>query len=349
MWSAAGPPPQTDSGAGSSMVRVVGADGIEAATAILADGGLVAFPTETVYGLGADAGSAAAVTGIFEAKGRPKDHPLIVHIADAGEIHRYANRVPSEAELLADAFWPGPLTIVVDRGDRIAPETVGGLDTVGIRVPDHPMALELLTRFGGPVAAPSANRFGSVSPTTAQHVVDDLGSAVDLVLDGGPCAVGVESTIIDLTGSAPKLLRPGGISAVELEAVLGVAVVDDRAGPSRAPGMLRSHYAPRTAVELVPAVEPGADGAGAAAADRSLAAATAAGASRVGLIAPFANAHCPSWRLPADASGYAAKLYAALREADGHDLDMLLIAPPTAGRLLDAVLDRLSKAAAPRR
>ncbi len=349
MWSAAGPPSQTDSGAGSSMVRVVGADGIEAAAAILADGGLVAFPTETVYGLGADAGSAAAVARIFEAKGRPKGHPLIVHIADAGEIDRYARRVPCEAELLAGAFWPGPLTIVVDRGDRVAPETVGGLDTVGIRVPDHPMALELLTRFGGPVAAPSANRFGSVSPTTAQHVVDDLGSSVDLVLDGGPCAVGVESTIIDLTGSAPKLLRPGGISAVELEAVLGVAVVDDRAGPSRAPGMLASHYAPRTAVELVSAVEPGVDGGGTAEADRSLAAATAAGAGRVGLIAPFAHAHCPSWRLPADATGYAAKLYATLREADGHDLDMLLIAPPIAGRLLEAVLDRLTKAAAPRR
>ncbi len=330
------------------MVKVRGAEGIEEAAAILARGGLVAFPTETVYGLGADAGSAAAVDRIFEAKGRPKGHPLIVHIGAADELRRYTARVPADAELLADAFWPGPLTIVVERGDGVAPETVGGLDTVGIRVPDHPLALALLRRFGGPIAAPSANRFGSVSPTTAKHVVDDLGPALDLVLDGGPCAVGVESTIIDLTGSSPVLLRPGGISAVELEAVLGAPVLDDRAGPSRAPGMLTSHYAPRTAVDLVPGATAGSGGPDAAMADRALVAATVDGAARVGLIAPFDHPHCPSWRLPADATGYAAELYATLREADRHDLDRLLIAPPNEGRLLDAVLDRLMKAAAPR-
>lgn len=341
------------------MVRLITADEVAEAAAALADGRLVAFPTETVYGLGADAGSAAAVAGIFEAKGRPSGHPLIVHLADPADLDRFAARVPPDARKLADAFWPGPLTIVVERGDLVAPETVGGLDTVGLRVPDHAIALELLRAFGGGVAAPSANRFGSVSPTTAQHVIDDLGPALDYVIDGGPALVGVESTIVDVTGERPTLLRPGGISAVEIEAVLGRRLADDRAGRSRAPGMMASHYAPAVTVQLIAAGDRAGSALDAATAavleaerrvveeNRRNAPPTAAGA-RVGLIAPFPHPHRPSWELPADAAGYAARLYATLREADRGGLDRLLIVPPSDGPLLDAVLDRLTKAAAPR-
>ena len=323
------------------MAHLLGPDDIDVAAAALAAGQLVAFPTETVYGLGADAGSATAVARVFEAKGRPTGHPLIVHMADAGGLDRFGRRVDQRARALADAFWPGPLTIVVPRGEAVDPATTGGRDTVGLRVPDHPVALALLAVFGGGVAAPSANRFGSVSPTTAAHVMDELGPVVEVVIDGGPSTVGVESTIVDLTAGPPTLLRPGGISAVEIEAALGVELVDGRAGESRAPGMLVSHYAPRVPVELV------TGGTARAAADRAI---TRAGASgdRVGLLAPFATDRCPSFRLPADAAGYAAGLYARLREADGAGLDRLLVVPPVGGPLLDAVLDRLTKAAAPR-
>ncbi|MCL4156707.1 UNVERIFIED_CONTAM: hypothetical protein GTU68_017691 [Idotea baltica] len=307
------------------------------AAAALTAGKLVAFPTETVYGLGADASNAAAVASIFAAKGRPPGHPLIVHMASAADLDRFGRNVSPLAHKLGVAFWPGPLTIVVERADSVAPETAGGLDTVGLRVPDHPVTLQLLNEFGGGVAGPSANRFGSVSPTTAAHVVDDLGSVIDFVLDGGPCAVGVESTIVDVTGPAPVLLRPGGISAVEIEAVLGVSVEDGRAGPSRAPGMLASHYAPEVTVELIEQSQ----------VDDALAVASSAD-QPVGLIAPDVKGHSPSWQLPADAGGYAAQLYAALRAADQHNLQRLLVVPPRTGPLLDAVIDRLQKAAAPR-
>ncbi len=339
--------------------KLIGPDQVDQAAAALRDGRLVAFPTETVYGLGADAGSASAVAGIFAAKGRPTGHPLIVHLADPMELDRYTPEVGAEAGKLAAAFWPGPLTLVVERGERVDPATVGGRDTVGLRVPDHPVALALLEAFGGGVAGPSANRFGSVSPTTAQHVLDDLGSVIDIVLDGGPAPVGVESTIVDLTGRAPVLLRPGGISTVEIESVLGRSIGDDRAGPSRAPGMMASHYAPAVPIELI-GDAPDLTGAGRAgdtgrtddagllaAVDRAVAMAADDGRS-VGLIAPFGHDLQPSWRLPADPAGYAADLYATLRDADRHDLDRLLIVPPGPGPLLEAVLDRLSKAAAPR-
>ena len=209
---------------------------------------------------------------------------------------------------------------------------------MGLRVPDHPLTLALLRRFGRGIAGPSANRFGSVSPTTAAHVVDDLGPAVDVVLDGGPCRVGLESTIVDTTGPQPVLLRPGGISTVEIEAVLGHSLLDDRGGPARASGMLVSHYAPAVPVELVEAdqVE--------AALEREIAA-----GRMVGLVAPFVatGAAGPSWHLPADATGYGARLYATLRDADRAGLDHLLVVPPERGDLLDAVVDRLAKAAAP--
>lgn len=320
-------------------------DALAAAAAVsaevLAAGGLVGFPTETVYGLGADSSSADAVAGIFDAKGRPRGHPLIVHMASAADLTRFGADVPPLAEKLAAAFWPGPLTIIVGRADTVAAETAGGLDTVGLRVPDHPVALALLRAFGGGVAAPSANRFGSVSPTRAQHVISELGPLVDVVLDGGPSAVGVESTIVDVSGPTPTLLRPGGISSVELEAVCGTPVTDGRTGRSRAPGMLASHYAPDVTVELVTATEAGAR---LEAEDGS----SSRDVGPTGLIAPFASDHDPSWRLSPEAGAYASRLYETLRAADRAGLGHLLVVPPETGPLLDAVLDRLSKAAAPR-
>ncbi len=315
-------------------------------------GGLVAFPTETVYGLGADASNGEAVQRIFTAKGRPVGHPLIVHLASSSDVSAWSvldAATAVQVDALAAAFWPGPLTIVVPRSELVAPETVGGRPTVGLRVPDHPVARELLEAFGGGVAAPSANRFGHVSPTTAAHVVDDLDGAVDVVLDGGPTRVGVESTIVELAGGPPALLRPGAVTAEELQRVLGadVPLVDDIGGEARASGMLRSHYAPRAAVEVV-AADALAD---------TLAAATAVGLGGgvggggiVGVVAPDDRPveHSPSWLLPTDAAGYAARLYGALRDADRAGVDRLLVVPPTSGPLLTAVLDRLTKAAAPR-
>lgn len=197
---------------------------IAAAAARLRAGELVALPTETVHGLGADAMNPAAVRRIFEAKGRPADHPLIVHLPDAEQMTQWARDIPREAIALAQAFWPGPLTLILKREDDVPLEVTGGQDTVGLRVPGHPLALKLLRAFGGGVAAPSANRFGRISPTTAQHVRDEfhdtLGDALT-VLDGGPCEVGIESTILDLSGEAPRILRPGAISAEQIAAVIG--------------------------------------------------------------------------------------------------------------------------------
>lgn len=321
-------------------VQLLGPDQIEQAVDALSRGRLVAFPTETVYGLGADARSADAVQRIYDVKGRPPGHPLIVHIADSAALNSAAlepvaelGSARADALALADAFWPGPLTIIVGRGEAVAPEAAGGRATVGLRVPDHPVTIELLRAFGRGVAGPSANRFGSVSPTTAAHVIDDLGGAVDHVLDGGPCRIGVESTIVDLTGPSPALLRPGGITPVEIEAVLGRSLVDERGATARASGMLASHYAPAVPVELVSR----------GAVDEALSA-----SPNVGLIAPFTHAHQPSWALPADAAGYASRLYATLRSADASGLERLVVVAPDRGDLLDAVLDRLTKAAAPK-
>lgn len=316
-------------------------DDVEEAAAALRAGLLVAFPTETVYGLGADAANPAAVARIYRAKGRPAGHPLIVHVADrdrAGAWMAVDPATEARVDRLARRFWPGPLTIVVPRSPLAAAETVGGRDTIGLRVPAHPVALDLLRAFGGGVAAPSANRFGRVSPTTAAHVLTDLDGLVDVVIDGGPSQVGVESTIVELVGPTAVLLRPGGVAREALEDALGQPVVDGRGGESRASGMLASHYAPVASVELIDA---DAD-ALARALDRWPA------ADRVGVIAPRRVDHQPSWVLPADADGYARHLYAALRAADDAGVTHLLVVPPVSGPLLDAVLDRLTKAAAPR-
>ena len=194
---------------------------VEQAAAVLRRGGLVAFPTETVYGLGADAESPDAVARIFAAKGRPANHPVIVHIGHADLLEHWAADIPPSAWLLAKHFWPGPLTLILKRNARVLDAVTGGQDTVGLRMPDHPVALALLSAFGGGVAAPSANRYGRISPTTALHVRDELGEAVDCILDGGPCRVGIESTILDLSGAHPQLLRPGAISAAAIEIALG--------------------------------------------------------------------------------------------------------------------------------
>ncbi len=305
------------------------------AAALLLAGELVAFPTETVYGLGADATNPAAVRRIFAAKGRPLGHPLIAHLADAEQLARWGRELSDDALRLAAACWPGPLTLVVPRGPGLADDVTGGRDTVGLRVPDHPLALELLRLVGRPVAAPSANRFGRVSPTTAADVAADLGDAVAMVLDGGPCAVGVESTIIELVGPVPVLLRPGGVPVELVEEVLGRAVERVAVGPSRASGMLESHYAPRVEVRIVTAEEL----AGLRPQRPTAVLAPAGTTVPAGMIALDP---------PTDVADYARGLYQSLRAADAAGVKELLVVPPPPEGLGLAVLDRLRKAAAPR-
>jgi len=226
-------------------------DAIAQAAALLRDGLLVAFPTETVYGLGADATDAAAVRRIFAAKGRPADHPVIVHLAHAGLLAAWVRDVPAAARTLAAAFWPGPLTLILPRAPGVLDVVTGGQDSVGVRVPAHPVARALLDAFGGGIAAPSANRFGHVSPTTAAHVAADLGERPALILDGGACDVGIESTIVAFRGDEPILLRPGGIGVAALTRVLQRAPISADGTAPRASGTLASHYAPHTPATLL--------------------------------------------------------------------------------------------------
>lgn len=303
-------------------------------------GGLIGLPTETVYGLGADASNELAVRRIFAVKGRPSSHPLIVHVASLEAARRWVRALPPPAVALGEALWPGPLTLVLPRSDLASDAVTGGQDTVAVRVPNHPLALALLGAFGGGVAAPSANRFGRLSPTTAAHVRAELGDDVDVIVDGGPCAVGVESTIVDLTGPAPRLLRPGGVPRETLEAVLGHPLrAAERESEVRAPGMLESHYAPRAGVRLV---EAGAVEA------RALEAA-AAGHRVVVLGSPGLRLDPRLTRLdvPDDAAEFARVLYGRLREADELG-DLLMVVPPPESGLGLAVGDRLRRAAAPR-
>jgi L-threonylcarbamoyladenylate synthase len=227
---------------------------VELVARLLGSGGLVGMPTETVYGLAADAGDVSAVARVFAVKGRPADHPLIVHLADVEDLATWAQSVPAYARRLAERLWPGPLTLVLPRTPQAGDHVTGGLPTVALRVPAHPVARRLLTRYGRGLAAPSANRFGRVSPTTAAHVVEELGDLLvpgqDAVLEGGPSVVGVESAIVDCTGPAPVILRPGAVTATDVTRVGGVAVTSRSSGV-RAPGTLASHYAPRARVELV--------------------------------------------------------------------------------------------------
>jgi L-threonylcarbamoyladenylate synthase len=224
---------------------------IEKAARIIQEGGLVAFPTETVYGLGADALNPMAVARIFEVKRRPQFDPLIVHIADLRQAEILVKRLPSQAVKLAEVFWPGPLTLVLEKSPMIPDLVTSSLSTVAIRVPDHPLALDLIRESGRPLAAPSANPFGGVSPTTAEHVWHSLGNKVDLILDGGPCRVGVESTVLSLVGDIPVLLRPGGVSLEELQALLGEVALSKDGPLPQAPGQLSSHYSPSTPLRFL--------------------------------------------------------------------------------------------------
>ena len=314
-------------------------DEIAAAAEVLRGGGLVAFPTETVYGLGADATNVDALARLYAVKGRPVDHPVIVHLADAAALDDWAADVPECARVLADAFWPGPLTVIVRRSARVPDAVTGGRATVGLRVPDQPVALALLRAFGGGVAAPSANRFGRVSPTTAADVRADLGADVDLVLDGGPCRVGVESTIVDCTADPPVIARLGGLPREAIEAALGRPVALADRGTVAAPGTLAAHYAPRARVRVVDAATAGARAGELLAAGR-----------RVGILALERPAGLPHaveiLDAPVDVDEYARVLYLRLREADTRALDDLLVVPPPAGGLGAAIADRVARAAA---
>ncbi|HEY9192759.1 MAG TPA: L-threonylcarbamoyladenylate synthase [Methyloversatilis sp.] len=319
------------------------ADEIADAARRLRAGELVAFPTETVYGLGADAHNPAAVRRIFEAKGRPANHPLIVHLPDAERMTDWARDIPRDAIALAHAFWPGPLTLILKRDEDVPPEVTGGQDTIGLRVPAHPVALQLLKVFGGGVAAPSANRFGRVSPTMAAHVRDEFGDTVG-VLDGGACDVGIESTILDLSGDTPRILRPGAISAEQIAAVIGrmpgtPGSLQAGSGVPRVSGSLAAHYAPRTAMKKVPAGRL-----------RDFLNAFRHSGRCCAVIAhsqpPLAD--CPhSWiMLPADPAGYARGLYAAMREADASGAAMIVIEATPDDGAWSAVNDRLGRALA---
>jgi L-threonylcarbamoyladenylate synthase len=335
-----------------------GAD-VDRAAALLAAGELVAFPTETVYGLGADASRADAIAKIFAAKGRPSAHPLIVHLAPGASLDGWAEHVPDAARALIEKFWPGPLTIVVAKGPRVDATATGGGATVGLRVPAHPLAQRLLATFGGGVAAPSANRFGAVSPTTADHVRADLGAAVSYILDGGACAIGVESTIVDFTRGQPALLRPGGVPRDAIESVTGKLAVPGDDAPA-APGTLASHYAPRAEVIAVaPEDVPKTLDAVYEREDPSIAQPRDATALigkplHIAVLAP--RAAFAAWGalpaqaipLPDDLDALAAALYGALRDLDAAGVDVVIAALPPAVGLGEAVADRLRRAAGPR-
>ena len=327
-------------------------DSFAEAVRLLQAGMLVAFPTETVYGLGADAANPEAVAKIFAAKGRPADHPLIVHLPGAAYLDRWAVDIPPAAWELAEAFWPGPLTLILKRAPGVPDAVTGGQDTVGVRVPAHPLALGLLRAYaqaggglGGMcgVAAPSANRFGRISPTDAAHVRDELGDAVAMVIDGGRCDVGIESTIVDLSrgaDAAPRLLRPGRITPEQIGAVIGVMPEwpQGAAGAPRVSGALEAHYAPLTPMRVVQSE----------ALDIVLTTLSAEGRS-VGLLAysPHSGVLLPPHalrRLPADPDGYAHGVYAALRELDQAGNDLIVVEAIPADLAWAAVADRLRRA-----
>ena len=312
---------------------------IARAIAILRAGGLVAFPTETVYGLGADASNPEAIRKVFAAKGRPHDHPLIVHVASAAQLTDWAREVPPAAHTLAKKFWPGPLTLILKRAQGVSDVVTGGQDTVALRVPSHPVAQALLRAFGGGVVGPSANRYGRVSATTAEHVRQEFGDTVDCVLDGGACDVGIESTLVDLSGAKPALLRPGWITASEIEAALGISLAAPNAQSPRAPGTLAKHYAPRTPLMLV---ETGLID--------ELARSFVRQGKRVAVLAR--NARQPlidnlMWIAAHEApAGYAHDLYANLRRLDDAGCDVILVEEPPLAMEWAAVRDRLGRAAA---
>jgi L-threonylcarbamoyladenylate synthase len=323
------------------MVRVVRATQVEIETAVqaLRDGELVAFPTETVYGLGANAQNPAAVQKIFAVKGRPPQHPLIVHLDSPRFLHRWVREVPDTAMRLAEAFWPGPLTMVMPRAPSVHDVITGGQDTIAVRVPAHPMAQQLLTAFGGGIAAPSANRYGRLSPTRAEHVREELGEAVRIILDGGECQIGLESTIVSFEGAAVRLLRPGSISAGQIRELAGelLAGADSAAAP-RVPGSTPTHYAPSTPMTIVPAGEVDAQ-----------ADALSAGGRRVAVLAqrlPLRSHKYVTWiNAGRRAESFARDLYTNLRTLDKAGCTRILVQDVPEGEGWDAVRDRLRRAA----
>jgi L-threonylcarbamoyladenylate synthase len=319
------------------------------AAALLADGGLVAIPTETVYGLAANALDADAIDRVFNAKGRPSGNPLIVHVADTAMARTLAADWPTAAERITSCLWPGPVTVIVPRSPHIPDAVTAGGPTVALRCPEHPLARRLIATLGGPLAAPSANRSTQLSPTTAGHVLESLGNRIDLILDGGPCCRGIESTVVDCTTDPPRILRPGPIGRAELEAVLGGPVIDALPGnvdadtaPARSPGQLARHYAPKTPLEV-----------SASAAER-VAALLQAG-KRVAWLT--ASTDAPQVRrlaasrdllvvpMPADPAAFAASLYGMLHAVDRRSLDAIIIDTPPDTDAWQAVADRLRRAA----
>ncbi len=309
---------------------------IARAAELLRGGGLIAFPTETVYGVGANALDASAVARIFAVKGRPASNPIIVHVADTSLVSTVAADWPDVAARLAAKFWPGPLTLVLPRRVDVPDEVTAGGPTVAVRVPAHPVALALLRGAGVPVAAPSANRSSALSPTTAQHVLQSLGGLVDMILDGGSCPGGIESTVVDVTSLPVRLLRPGLVTVSQLEEVVGEVVKVSRAQPHavlRSPGLMDRHYAPRTPLEL----------------------ANDDGTARVGQLSGRVGwltwndvhgvAGVERRSLPRDAVGFAAGLYAALHELDSLGLEVIVVAAVPSDPAWLAIQDRLSRAA----
>lgn len=332
------------------------AESIAEAVRALAAGHLVALPTETVYGLGADGLNPQAVMRIFKAKGRPSDHPVILHVADLDHAKSLSAFWPASADLLARAFWPGPLTMILKRANCVLDLVSGGQDTVGIRMPSHPAARALLEAFSacgsGVIAAPSANRFGAVSPTQAAHVSAGIGpwlSGDDRILDGGACAVGVESTIVDLSGPSPRLLRPGGLSAEDIATVLGIsaAALRDASGAHptvpRVSGSLQSHYAPRAMAQLVASGE--LTKAAQMITERQLGQ-HVIGLWRSTLETPIAGVEI--WPMPEDPEDYARVLYSCFHDADAAGADHLLVETPPSDSRWEAVADRLMRACAAR-
>jgi L-threonylcarbamoyladenylate synthase len=327
---------------------------VEQAAELLRKGKLVAFPTETVYGLGANALDASAVARIFTAKGRPADNPLIVHLAGAEQLGDLARNIPEEAWRLAGRFWPGPLTLVLESKKIVPPQVTGGLDSVALRVPAHPLALALLRQAGLPVAAPSANVSGKPSPTIAAHVLEDLAGRIDAVLDGGPCTVGVESTVLDIRGGQPVLLRPGGVAAEEISAFLGkecpdVSWSETGGEPPPSPGLKYAHYAPRAPLYLVQGHPEAVLSRLKVMRDEFL----ARGLS-VGLLLSTESAgklgvgHMEILGLKDDAATLAANLYGALRRFDQLGIDVILAEGYAEQGLGVALMNRLRKAAGPR-
>lgn len=324
------PPPST----------IVGADeeNIARAAEALRAGEVVAFPTETVYGLGADASNVEAVHKIFKLKGRPADHPVIVHLQSAAQLEQYASEIPQAARQLAEKFWPGPLTLILKRAATVPDVITGGQDTVGVRVPAHPVAQDLLRAFGSALAAPSANKFGRISPTRAAHIAQDFGAHAPMILDGDATPIGIESTIVDVSGDRPALLRPGSISAAAIEEVLGEPLARADETSPRASGTLEKHYAPRAALRLVKRTE-------------MIDLLVGNRGRRVAVLALEVNVPRLSQTLvrvlPAIANQYAQSLYASLRELDATGADLILVELPPQTSGWTAINDRLARAQTP--